>query len=241
MIPSDDQWTKMICPIIRLCTWGLKPQINRTLKSRSVQEEDHALSAKALPVLLIVKSVIWNVRSLNLILTTWNIKSSHTRPRYHKHFRAHFLISKTATDPRLHIKTLSHHVTLIFILPTSNSGNVFFLPSSPAAPDVLQRNPSSLLFPVLSQKLSFIPTVKAGIGNALVGCRQAGRHLNDLISRHIGLVWLRRGEETRQASVRAPQRPLESQFGFCGGYSQVNDHFLSLKSNKMSEEGERKM
>lgn len=81
--------------------------------------------------------------------------------------------------------------------------------SSPAAPDLLQRHPSSLLFPVLSQKLSFILTVKAGIGNALVHCRQGGRHLTDLISSHIGLVWLRMGEEMRQVFFRAPQHPVE--------------------------------
>lgn len=41
--------------------------------------------------------------------------------------------------------------------------------------------PSSFLFPAQTQKLPFILTIKADIDNALVGCRQAARHLNHLI------------------------------------------------------------
>lgn len=35
------------------------------------------------------------------------------------------------------------------------------------------------------------PSIRAGIDNALAVCRQSGRHVSDLISSHIELVWLK--------------------------------------------------
>ena len=111
----------------------------------------------------------------------------HMRPQSHETLSDS---CKTAAEPCLYFKKLSCESDL-HPPPDLIPGNIFFpLPSPPfsAAPDLLQRLPSSLLFPVLSQKRPFSLTFKAGIANALADSRQGGRHLNDLISSHIGLV-----------------------------------------------------
>lgn len=151
----------------------------------------------------------------------WQITESHPdikcqvfsqRPLYHEHSLCDSC--RTATEPRLHFKVPSHHMTLVFILTTSNSRK--HLPPIRLLQLLTCIKETSHLF------YFFILTVKAGIGNALAGRRQGGRHLNDLISSHIGLVWLRRGEEMRQASFRAPQRPLEPQSGVFGWIFKIN-------------------
>lgn len=127
---------------------------------------------------------------------------------------------KLQQRPVFTLKLSSRHVSLIFILSSSDSGNVFF--PSPFCSSWLASKT-----PIISLISCLVLTFKAGIGNALADSRQGGRHLNDLISSHIGLVWLRRGEETsEEASFRAPRRPLESQSESLGGYSGLSNHCL---------------
>lgn len=48
------------------------------------------------------------------------------------------------------------------------------------------------------------PSVRAGIDNALAVCRQSGRHVSDLISSHIELVWLKGRNDPIKRLLIAP-------------------------------------
>lgn len=88
--------------------------------------------------------------------------------------------------------------------------------------------------------LSFILTVEAGIGNALAGPQTGWQTLQWSNQQS---YWISPTQTGRRGETSLLQGPLNVLFNpsleSLGGYSRLTDHFLSLKSRKKSEEGEK--